>query len=101
MPQIHAARRDRAAAVVVALGADAALVTSGFNVRYLTGLVSSNAALLLPADGVPVLGTDSRYAGTAERDCQDTERVIERNVEAALVSRALASGWRTIAFEDQ
>ena len=101
MPQMHALRRDRAAAVVSALGADAALITRGVNVRYLTGLVSSNAALLLPADGTAVLATDSRYAGTAERESPDTELAIERDVAAALVRRALASGLRTIAFEDQ
>jgi Xaa-Pro aminopeptidase len=99
---MHAARRDRAAAVAASLGADAALITSAVNVRYLTGLVSSNAALLLPtAGGAAVLGTDSRYAGTAERECQDVELVIEREVESALVRRALADGLRTIAFEDQ
>jgi Xaa-Pro aminopeptidase len=63
--------------------------------------VSSNAALLLPADGGPVLGTDSRYAGTAERDCGDTELVIEREVELALADVASAHGWRTLVFEDQ
>jgi Xaa-Pro aminopeptidase len=87
--------------VVAALGADAALITSLVNVRYFTGLVSSNAALLLPAGGTAVLATDSRYAGTAGRESQDTELVIERDVAATLVRRALASGLRTIAFEDQ
>ena len=101
MPEIHAARRAAAQQVTVGLGADAALITSGVNVRYLTGLVSSNAAVLLSADGAVILATDSRYAGTAERECQDTELVIEREVEAALAGRALASGWRTIVFEDQ
>ncbi len=101
MPQMHTARRDRAAAAALSLGADAVLITSGVNVRYLTGLVSSNAALLLPVQGPAVLGTDSRYAGTAERECQDIELVIEREVESALVRRALADGLRTIAFEDQ
>lgn len=98
---MHAARRDRAAAEAASLGADAALITSGVNVRYLTGLVSSNAALLLPVQGTALLGTDSRYAGTAERECQDVELVIERDVESVLVRRALADGLRTIAFEDQ
>jgi len=101
MPQIHALRRDRAVGAIAALGAEAALITSATNVRYLTGLVSSNAALLLPVDGAPVLGTDSRYAGTAERDCKDLELVIERNVEPALASRAQARGLQRIAFEDQ
>jgi Xaa-Pro aminopeptidase len=98
---MHALRRERTAAVVAGLGADAALITGGVNVRYLTGLVSSNAALLLPAQGTPVLATDSRYAGTAQRQSPDIELVIERDVASALVRRALADGLGTIAFEDR
>jgi Xaa-Pro aminopeptidase len=41
------------------------LVTSGVNVRYLTGLSSSNAALLVEPDGDATLFTDFRYAGKA------------------------------------
>jgi len=41
---MHAARRARAQELITALGADAALITSPPNVRYLTGLASSNAA---------------------------------------------------------
>jgi Xaa-Pro aminopeptidase len=100
MPQIHALRRARVTAVVAEFEADAALITRDVNVRYLTGLVSSNAALLLAADGSAVLATDSRYAGTAERDCPDVELLTERLVEPALVRWALARGWRTIVFED-
>ena len=98
---MHGARRTRAQHQIKAIGADAALVTSGVNVRYLTGLVSSNAAVLVPADGPSVLCTDSRYAGTAERECADLELSVQREVEAALVTRALAAGLRTIAFEDR
>ncbi len=98
---MHGARRTRAQHQIKAVGADAALVTSGVNIRYLTGLVSSNAAVLVPADGPSVLCTDSRYAGTAERDCADLELLIQRDVEGALVSRALGAGLRTIAFEDR
>ncbi|HEX9064817.1 MAG TPA: aminopeptidase P family protein [Streptosporangiaceae bacterium] len=101
MPQNHAARRDRAATALAALGADAALVTSPVNVRYLTGLVSSNAAVLLARDGRAVLGTDSRYAGTAERECPDVELVIDRDVDGALTRLAGQAGWRAIAFEDR
>lgn len=100
MPQIHALRRERVAAIVAEFDADAALITRDVNVRYLTGLASSNSALLLPADGPAVLATDSRYAGTAERDCPDVELLIERLIEPALVRRALAGGWHAIAFED-
>ncbi len=49
MPETHAARRARAQERIAALGADAALITSPPNVRYLSGLASSNAAVLLPA----------------------------------------------------
>ncbi len=69
------------------------------NVRYLTGLASSNAAVLLPADGPAVLATDSRYSGTAATLCPDIETVIERGVEAVLARLAAERGSRTLAFE--
>ncbi len=100
MSGIHKTRRDRARQVLAAAGADAALITNLINVRYLTGLVSSHAALLLAADGQAVLSTDSRYEGTAERECSDVELLIERNVEVELVLRALADGRRRVGFED-
>jgi Xaa-Pro aminopeptidase len=99
MPDIHAARRDRALEKIAEAGADAALVTSGPNVYYLTGLSSSNAALLLVAGGDAVLATDSRYAPAAERDCPDVELIVERFVEARLVGEARERRVRTVAFE--
>lgn len=101
MPEIHEARRARARGQLLAAGVDAALVTQGVNVTYLTGLVSSNAAVLVPADGPAVLATDSRYAGTAERDCYDLELINERDVEGALVARALSAGLASIGYEDR
>src|SRR5215470_4450480 len=101
MPQVHVARLGRAQLKVAEADVDAALITSPANVRYLTGLASSNAAVLLPADGLAILGTDSRYAETAERDCPDVELVIERQVEAALVRLAAARGCRRLAIEAQ
>ena len=99
MAEIHAARRAAAARQVAKAGADAALITSGPNVRYLTGLASSNAAVLLPAEGTAVLATDSRYALAAQRDCPDTELVIERFLEVRLAAEMAARGQRTVAFE--
>jgi len=99
MPDIHAARRGRAQQIIAEVGADAALITCGPNVRYLTGLASSNAALLLPASGAPVLATDSRYALKAERDCPDLELIVERFVEARLAAEMGTRGLRTVAFE--
>jgi len=99
MPEIHAARRAAAARRVTEAGADAALITSGPNVRYLTGLASSNAALLLPAEGTAVLATDSRYALAARRDCPDLELIVERFLEPRLAAEMTARGQRTVAFE--
>ena len=108
MPEIHAARRARLREQVAALGADAALITSGVNVRYLTGLASSNAAVLLPAVGsgaagaadAAVLATDSRYAPAAERDCTDLELVVDRFAELALAGLAAARGLAAVGFEE-
>src|SRR6266851_7851977 len=101
MPEIHAARRGRAQEKIAEAGADAGLITFGPNVRYLTGLASSNAALLLPASGPAVLATDSRYALAAERDCPDVELLTVRPVETALAELAVARGLGRLAFEAQ
>ena len=99
MPESHALRRERLRPAVAASGADAALITSLVNVRYLTGLASSNAALLLPADGPPVLATDSRYALAAERGCPDVQLLTARPVETALAELAVSQGMGMLAFE--
>jgi Xaa-Pro aminopeptidase len=96
MPGIHESRRARLAARVAEHGADAALITRLVNVRYLSGLVSSNAALLVRADGTAVLATDGRYAGTAARDCPDLECVIDRDTAGSLGARARGR----LAFEE-
>src|SRR5215471_5961478 len=100
MPESHALRRERLRPAIAASGADAALITTLVNVRYLTGLASSNAALLVPADGPPVLATDSRYALAAERDCPDVELLNVRPVAAALAELAAARGLGRLAFEE-
>lgn len=99
MPEIHARRRDLLRATVSGRGADAALITSLINVRYLTGLASSNAALLVPAGGGDVLATDSRYALRAEQDCADLEVLTERVIEPALADLAGRRGLRRLLFE--
>src|SRR6516225_7024567 len=99
MPEIHATRRERAREKIAEAGADAALITSGPNVRYLTGLASSNAALLLAADGTAVLATDSRFTLAAERDCPDLELITERFIEPRLAAEMAGRGLGTVAFE--
>jgi Xaa-Pro aminopeptidase len=99
--ETHATRRSLAQQKIAAVGADAALITSPANVRYLSGLVSSNAAVLLPAEGDGVLATDSRYAEAAARDCPDIELITERQVDEALAGLATRRGNRVLAFEGQ
>lgn len=88
MTLIHAQRRARLAALLPAHGADALLVNRGVNVRYLTGLASSNAAVLVRAGADATLTTDSRYAETARRVCPDIEVIEERDVIGHLVTLA-------------
>ncbi|GAA1515855.1 Xaa-Pro peptidase family protein [Sphaerisporangium rubeum] len=92
MTATHRSRRERLGALLAEHDVDALLVTRGVNVRYLTGLVSSNAAVLVREDGSAVLATDSRYVETAERVCPDVEIVRRRDVAAALVTRAARPG---------
>jgi Xaa-Pro aminopeptidase len=99
MAEIHQVRRDRLAALIGERGADAALITRLVNVRYLTGLDSSNAALLVHADGRGVLATDARYAGTAARICADLTLLVERQVAAVLAARAAEVAGR-LGFEE-
>ena len=92
MTVTHARRREHLAALLPAHEADAILVTHGVNVRYLTGLDSSNAAVLVRADATATLATDSRYTETARRICSDIEVIEERDVAGSLVSRARRIG---------
>ncbi|TYB44648.1 M24 family metallopeptidase [Actinomadura chibensis] len=99
MGETHLARRRRLAALAAERGAGALLVTRLVNVRYLTGLASSRAALLVPADGEAVLATDARYAGTAERVCPDVPLVVDRHVAEVLTARAAERGLGPLGFE--
>ncbi|WP_424534641.1 M24 family metallopeptidase [Sphaerisporangium viridialbum] len=88
MSVIHESRRALLAALLAEQGVDALLVTRGVNVRYLTGLVSSNAAVLVRDDASAVLATDSRYIETARRVCSGVEVIEQRDVAGALVKAA-------------
>lgn len=86
MPEAHARRRDALRARMAAANLDAALITRLVNVRYLTGLVSSNAALLVTADNA-VIATDGRYRAQAAEQAPDVDVIVQRDVAAALASR--------------
>jgi Xaa-Pro aminopeptidase len=95
----HDRRLGALARLVAGSGADALLVTRLINVRYLTGLDSSNAAVLVRADGPAVLATDARYAGMAAEQCPGVDLVVERRAAAALLGIAADGGARRVGFE--
>ncbi|WP_214108198.1 M24 family metallopeptidase [Acrocarpospora catenulata] len=87
----YAERRRRLAAGIAAQDVPALLVTRAVNVRYLTGLASSNAAVLVRADGTATLATDARYLTTARQNCADLEEIVQaRDVAAALLGPGAA-----------
>ncbi|GAA4184987.1 aminopeptidase P family protein [Streptosporangium oxazolinicum] len=92
MTATHARRRANLAALLPAHEADAILVTGGVNVRYLTGLASSNAAVLVRADATATLATDSRYLGAARRVCADIEVIERSDVAGALLPETGRTG---------
>ena len=100
VPETHETRRDRLRRRFLADGADAALVTTLVNVRYLTGFTGSNAALLV-TEGHAVLATDGRYTTQAAAQSPDVERLIDRACAAALVARAGRDRVGRLAFEAQ
>ncbi|MET9240262.1 aminopeptidase P family protein [Nonomuraea sp. NPDC003709] len=93
----YVARRARLAGLLPAREVTALLVTSPVNVRYLTGLVSSNAAVLVRADGTALLATDNRYIEVART--LDVPSVEAYDVESALVEpgAGIEAAWMSVA----
>ena len=69
------------------------LVTSGVNVRYLTGMASSNAAVLVDPAGDATLYTDFRYAKKAARvegvEFVQTARAVIGDLATLLAGRTI------------
>ncbi|MBA3476159.1 MAG: aminopeptidase P family protein [Actinobacteria bacterium] len=69
------------------------LVTSGVNVRYLTGLASSNAAVLVDPGGDAILFTDFRYAENARAlegvRFEQTARAVIGDLSTRLAGRTV------------
>jgi Xaa-Pro aminopeptidase len=83
------------------VGADAFLVTSLANVRYLTGFTGSNGQVLLSSERGAFF-TDGRYDRQAAHEVPDLERIIypmEFAVAFAEVCRQL--GVSSVAFEEE
>lgn len=100
MPESHAARRAALAAHLAERDLPAALITRLLNVRYLTGLDSSSAFLLVRPDATATLATDGRYALMAEQVCPDVEIVNTGDGAAELLRQAKAEGRTRVGFEE-
>ncbi|MEV0584812.1 Xaa-Pro peptidase family protein [Nonomuraea sp. NPDC050310] len=87
MTEIADYARRRAELARILPGVPALLVTSPVNVRYLTGLDSSNAAVLVWADGAATLATDSRYIELTRG--LDLEVVEDRDVVGRLAAQGV------------
>jgi Xaa-Pro aminopeptidase len=92
------ARVDRLRAELDAFGAETFLATNSCNVRYLTGLDSSNAAVLVGRGSVVVL-TDGRYLEAA-RALDGVEVLpIDRDLLSDLGGRLGTVAEQPVAFE--
>jgi len=91
----YVGRRARLATALE--GVDALLVTNPLNVRYLTGLDSSNAAVLVRADGSATLVTDSRYIEMTKG--MDLEVIEDGDVAGRLAAAGVGieAGHMTVA----
>jgi Xaa-Pro aminopeptidase len=80
------------------------LVTRGPNIRYLTGLDSSNAAVLVEHDGDATLYTDFRYAEAAasvpDVTLVQTGRYLVQELSGLLAGRRLAFEAEHLSFAD-
>ena len=80
------------------------LVTGRANVRYLTGLDSSNAAVLVEPDGGATLYTDFRYAEAARAlagvDVVQTGRYLAQELGTILAGRRVAFEAEQLSFAD-
>lgn len=99
MGELHAQRRLRVAALLAEADVDAALISGAVNLRYLSGLVSSNAALLLRADGSATLATDGRYALAAGEHAGDLPLTLNKDTLGALTALAAGDGVRRLGVE--
>jgi len=83
---------NRIARLAALLG-EPLLVTSGVNVRYLTGLASSNAAVLVDPGGDATLFTDFRYAENARAlegvRFEQTARAVIGDLSTRLAGRTV------------
>jgi Xaa-Pro aminopeptidase len=81
---------------------DGLLVSRPTNVRYLTGFASSNAYLVVTADGHSVYLTDSRYIEAAEKRIEvDAVVQLQRDAFECVKDALKGRGVRRLGFETE
>ncbi|MFA1542197.1 M24 family metallopeptidase [Actinomadura monticuli] len=95
----YGVRREDLLSAAKAKGADCVLVASPVNVHYLTGLRTSNGALIV-ASQATVLVTDARYLPKAREVCPEIPLELGRDVDAVLGPRIAEFGSGRVLFED-
>jgi Xaa-Pro aminopeptidase len=102
MPQDRfAVRRDRLVRQLKTTGVEALLVTSPFNVRYLTGFTGEDSNLLIGA-GLTVLVSDSRFETQISQECPGLDvniRTSTQTLNQAVGSVLAAAKLSVIGFE--
>lgn len=102
--RVTAGRRARLVERLVERELDGLLVSTLVNVRYLTGFTGSNAALLVPSEGDPVLLTDGRYQHQGRLEAPDVDLVVARDLLTAAGGRMAGGRWavetHTLSVDD-
>lgn len=94
-------RRERASQIVKALKLDALLVTSLYNVRYLTGFTGSSANVLLFSGGHAVMFTDPRYTVQSKQQVNCTVRIAKGPLTKLVAAEIGRRRIRRIGFEPE
>jgi Xaa-Pro aminopeptidase len=104
MPQDRfAVRRDRLLRQLKTAGVDALLVTSPFNVRYLTGFTGEDSNLVIGAS-LTVLASDSRFETQISEECPGLDvsvRTSTQTLTEAVAHVVELAKLQTIGFESR
>jgi Xaa-Pro aminopeptidase len=98
----HALRRQRLARLVADEQLDAALVTGGANVTYLTGFSGDSSVLIVPRSGAALLVSDRRYVEQIAEECPGLETFIRppsQKLPDAVAAAVAQLGVRQVGFE--
>ena len=77
---------------------DAALISHGANLRYLTGFTGDNAALLL-SPGQTILFTDPRFEIQAAQEVTCEVKIAKGPLVPEIVRTIRRKGWRRVGYE--